>query len=84
MAAYKPVFSDKMEEELAYRRKRDRATYIQALKKIEQILENPEIGKPQHAPLVGIRRFHIGHLVITYRINEVAKEVIFTSFKHHE
>jgi mRNA-degrading endonuclease RelE of RelBE toxin-antitoxin system len=81
--AYKPAFTDKIQKELAYRRKRDRATYIQAMKKIAEILENPLIGKPQRAPLVGIRRFHIGPLVITYKINEAEKEVQFTSIEHH-
>ena len=82
--AYKPAFSDAMQEELTYRKKKDRATYEQAMKKIAQVLENPKIGKPMHAPLTGIRRFHVGHLVITYRINDAEHEVIFTSFEHHE
>ena len=82
--AYKPAFSDKMQDELAYRKKRDRATYEQAMKKIALILKNPDIGKPMRAPLHDIRRFHVGHLVVTYRINEEAHEVVFTSFEHHE
>lgn len=82
--AYKPAFSSQMQDELAYRKKRDRLTYEQAMKKIALILENPKIGKPMRAPLTGIRRFHVGPLVITYRIDEEAHEVIFTSFKHHE
>jgi mRNA-degrading endonuclease RelE of RelBE toxin-antitoxin system len=82
--AYKPAFTDKMQEELAYRKKRDRATYEQAMKRIALVLENPKIGKPMRAPLTGIRRFHVGSLVITYRINEQAHEVTFTAFEHHE
>ncbi len=39
--AYKPAFTDKMQEELAYRKKRDRITYEQATKKIALVLENP-------------------------------------------
>ena len=54
------------------------------MKKMADILENPEIGKPQRAPLVGIRRFHVGPLVITYKVNEEKHEVTFTSFEHHE
>ena len=84
MAAYKPAFSDKMQDELAYRKKRDRATYEQAIKKIALILKNSKIGKPMLAPLTNIRRFHVGPLVVTYRINEEAHEVVFTSFEHHE
>ncbi len=82
--AYTPAFSDKMQKELAYRKKKDRATYVQAMKKMTDILENPEIGKPQRAPLVGIRRFHVGPLVITYRVDDEKHEVTFTSFEHHE
>ena len=82
--AYKPAFSSQMQDELAYRKKRDRLTYEQVMKKIALILENPKIGKPMRAPLTRIRRFHVGPLVITYRIDEEAHEVIFTSFKHHE
>ncbi|MDE1868408.1 MAG: type II toxin-antitoxin system RelE/ParE family toxin [Candidatus Micrarchaeota archaeon] len=82
--AYKPAFSDKMQEELVYRKKRDRATYEQVMKKIALVLETPNIGKPMRAPLHGIRRFHVGHLVVTYRVNEEGHEVVFTSFEHHE
>jgi len=82
--AYKPAFTEKMQEELKHRKERDRATYEQAIKKIAQILENPKIGKPMRKPLTGIRRFHVGSLVITYKIDEQAHEVIFTAFEHHE
>ncbi len=82
--AYTPAFSDAMQEELAFRKRKDRATYEQTMKKIAQILENPEIAKPMRAPLHGIRRFHVGHLVITYKVDEEAHEVVFTSFEHHE
>ena len=81
---YKPAFTDKMQVELAYRKKRDRAVYDQAMKKISQILENPRVGKPMRAPVAGVRRFHVGSLVVTYKINELAHEVVFTSFEHHE
>ena len=57
--AYKPAFSDKMQKELAFRKKRDKPTYDQAIKKISEILENPEIGKTQRGELAGIRRFHV-------------------------
>ena len=73
-----------MQEELAYRKKRDRITYEQAMKRIALVLENPKIGKPMHAPLSGVRRFHVGSSVITYKINEEAHEVVFTAFEHHE
>lgn len=82
--AYKPAFTEKMQKELAFRKKRDRTAYNQAMKRIAEILENPLICKPQRAPLTGIRRFHVGPLVITYKIKEEAEEVIFTSFEHHE
>ncbi len=81
---YKPAFSDQMQDELAYRKKRDRATYEQVMKKIALILENPRIGKPMRTPLTSIRRFHVGPLVVTYRVNEEVHEVVFTSFEHHE
>lgn len=54
------------------------------MKRIALILENPRIGKPLRAPLTGIRRFHVGPLVVTYRIDEQTHEVVFTSFEHHE
>jgi mRNA-degrading endonuclease RelE of RelBE toxin-antitoxin system len=55
------------------RKKRDRLTYEQAIKTITLILENPKIGKPMCVPLVGIRKFHVGPLVVTYRIDEVLR-----------
>jgi mRNA-degrading endonuclease RelE of RelBE toxin-antitoxin system len=82
--AYKPAFSEKMRKELAFRKKRDKSTYDQAIRKISEILENPEMGKPQRGELAGIRRFHVGPLVIAYKVNKEAEEVVFTSFEHHE
>jgi mRNA-degrading endonuclease RelE of RelBE toxin-antitoxin system len=82
--AYQPAFTENMQKELAFRKRRDASTYKRTMKKIADILDNPLLGKPQRAPLAGIRRFHVGPLVITYKINEDAHEVIFTSFEHHE
>jgi mRNA-degrading endonuclease RelE of RelBE toxin-antitoxin system len=82
--SYKPAFSAEMQKELRYRKKKDKALYWQAVKKMDEVLENPQIGKPQEAPLVGVRRCHIGHFVIAYRIHEELKEVLFLYLQHHE
>jgi len=51
--------------------------------KIRHILENPEIFKPMHAPLAGLRRVHIlkSH-VLLYKIE--AGRVVFVRFAHHD
>ena len=45
--------------------KKDAARFRQLVKKLEELGENPQIGKPLRHPMQGLRRLHIGHYVLT-------------------
>ncbi len=58
--------------------KKDRKLYEAALKKIEDIVENPHHYKPLRYDLKGRRRVHIEKsFVLTFRIDEDEKKVTF-------
>ncbi|MDE1833636.1 MAG: type II toxin-antitoxin system RelE/ParE family toxin [Candidatus Micrarchaeota archaeon] len=84
MTTYSPSFSESFDRELRFRFKRDRATYDRIIKKVKEILDNPSIGKPLEHDLFGKRRVHIGHFVLTYKINEQKRTIIFDGFEHHD
>lgn len=52
------------------------------LKKIREILQNPEIGETLTQNLAGYRSVHVGNWIIIYRI--VLQEVWFVNFDHHD
>lgn len=79
---YEPIFTDEFLNELKWRKKKDKTTYLRIMKKIAEILENPEIGKPLGNVLVDKRRVHIGHFVISYKVQ--GSTVIMDAFEHHD
>lgn len=52
------------------------------LKRIEKILENPQLGKPLHAPLQNYRSERIEHFRIVYTITRGT--VLFVIFEHRK
>ena len=79
---YEPIFTDEFRDELAWRKKKDRANYNRIMKKLAEILDNPDIGKPLGNVLTGTRRVHIGHFVISYRVH--GNTVTLDGFEHHD
>ena len=79
---YEPVFTDEFENELKWRKKKDRATYGRIMKKLAEILENPDVGKPLGNVLTGKRRVHVGHFVISYKVE--GNKVVLDAFEHHD
>ena len=82
MYAFSP--SDKLSSILKKMKKRDRLTYERIGKKIDELCENPTLGKPMSSNLKGSWRVHVGHFVLLYRINESEKKVEFYDFEHHD
>ena len=64
--------------------KKDKLQFEILSKKIEQILENPKIGKPLTATMVGQRRIHIRHFILTYEVLEEEKIVRLLDYEHHD
>jgi addiction module RelE/StbE family toxin len=51
------------------------------LKKVREILQDPEIGETLTQNLAGYRSVHVGNWVIIYKI--VVTEIWFVNFDHH-
>lgn len=63
--------------------KTDRKTYEQLKKKLVELGQNPEIGKPLRNVLKNRRRLHIGSFVLIYKIDNENKIIKLLEFDHH-
>lgn len=83
-----PSYDIEIEEELGRSikklQKRDKALYTALFKKILQLSEKPYIGKPLRSILKGKWRVHVGHFVLTYKIDESQKKIVLLDFSHHD
>jgi len=77
---YEPVpdFIDQFEKLT----RKDRTLRERAIKKIDQILDNPEIGEPKKYRLKMARGVHVNPFVIVYMI--VGDKIVFLWFDHHD
>ncbi len=82
--AYFVSFSDNIHEQLAKLYRKDRALYERVQKKVDDLLERPQMGKPMESKLKGSWRIHVGHFVLMYRIHEKEKVVEFYNIEHHD
>jgi len=65
--------------------KKDKVMYEQVMKKIEEIVQNPQHYKPLKYDLAGERRVHImKSFVLKFEIHEDRKAVVFFFFGHHD
>lgn len=62
--------------------RKDRALRERVIKKIDQILTNPEIGEPKRYRLKMARGVHVNPFVIVYMI--VGDKIVFLWFDHHD
>ena len=64
--------------------KKDKLQFEILTRKINEILINPQIGKPLTANMVGQRRVHIRNFVLTYEILESEKIIKLLDYDHHD
>ena len=64
--------------------KKDPVRFGQLEKKLLELADNPEIGKPLRKPLHGSRRLHIGHYVLVYKIDLKKQVIVLTDYAHHD
>ncbi|MBI4044291.1 MAG: type II toxin-antitoxin system RelE/ParE family toxin [Candidatus Diapherotrites archaeon] len=65
--------------------KKDKNQLLAINKKIQQLQENPYIGKPLHFPLQNMRRVHIlKSFVLIYDIQEKEKTITIRDYDHHD
>lgn len=82
--SYHIVVHDDVRDTLKKLHKKDNPLYHRVKKKIQELSETPEIGKPLTNVLKGCWRVHIGHFVLIYEFNKVESSITFLSFEHHD
>ena len=81
---YEISIEDDLKEVLKKFYKKNNATYEATMKKIEEIVNNPQHYKPLRCDMKHIRRAHIGHFVLVFKIDENGKRVKFLGLDHHD
>ncbi|MCK5344674.1 MAG: hypothetical protein KAR20_14770, partial [Candidatus Heimdallarchaeota archaeon] len=82
---YVDHYSEEITRKLSKLKKKNRKYYLIVLKKIDQILANPEHKyKDLHYNMKGIKRVHIGHFVLVFVIDHIRKTISFEDFDHHD
>lgn len=63
---------------------KDSARFYQLEKKLLELGEKPETGKPLKKPLKGFWRLHIGHYVLMYKIDKKNQKITLVDYAHHD
>ena len=63
---------------------KDAARFEQLVKKLQEIGENPEIGRPLRRPLQGRWRVHTGHSVLIYKFEKKKGLITLVRYAHHD
>jgi len=65
--------------------KRNRKQYEIIMKKVEEILHNPQHYKNLRAPLQHLKRVHIDkHFVLVFSVDENTKIITLEDYDHHD
>ena len=82
--AYKT--SKEFDRILAKLQKKDKQTYENLLRKMNEILNNPDIEhyKNLRYDLKEFRRVHVGHFVLVFKFDKMDNLVFFSDFSHHD
>lgn len=64
--------------------KKDKLQFEILTRKINEILENPQIGEPLRGNMAGQRSIHIRNFVLTYEILENEKTIRLLDYDHHD
>jgi len=79
---YHAVLSPDCEKALRKLKKRDRAMFQRVGRKIEEVLEDPEVYKPLRHQFKGLLRVHVGPFVLIFEVKGDA--VQFLVLVHHD
>jgi addiction module RelE/StbE family toxin len=79
---YSPQSSPLFDKNFKRLTKKNAVLKERTLKKIRDILQNPDIGETLTQNLAGYRSAHVGNWVIIYKI--IIAEVWFVNFDHHD
>jgi len=79
---YEVVFSDEFKKQLAKLKKKDKKNFERLIRKIKEILIEPNRFKHLKNVLKGEQRIHIRPFVLKFNVKE--NRVYFITFKHHD
>ena len=82
--AYGIDIREKLADKFKKLKKSDPVTHSRILKKVNEIVVNPEIGKPLEHQHTQIRRVHIGHFVLIYEVDDSRNIITLVDFEHHD
>ena len=82
---YVDKYSEEITRKLKKLKKKDFNHYKTIRKKMDWILENPgHRYKELRHKMQGLRRVHIGHFVLVFKIDDVNKTIYFQDYDHHD
>tara|TARA_B100000315_G_C14276058_1_gene450891 strand:- start:289 stop:552 length:264 start_codon:yes stop_codon:yes gene_type:complete len=82
---YVDSYSEEIVKKFKKLKKKDPEQYSIVRKKIDQILLFPNHSyKLLHFSMKGIKRVHIGHFVLIFRIDHDKKIISFEDYDHHD
>lgn len=85
MNNYSYILKEKLDKKLSLLFKKNRNIYEIIMKKIEEILKNPNHYKNLKAPLNHLKRVHINtNFVLLFSVDENTKTIYFEDFDHHD
>jgi mRNA-degrading endonuclease RelE of RelBE toxin-antitoxin system len=83
--AYAERYSEVLAQKLAKLNKKDPASFERVERKIKEVLEHPEHEyKNLRHDMSDFKRVHIGHFVLTFRVDHKNKIVWFDDYDHHD
>ncbi|MEK6860887.1 MAG: hypothetical protein AABY07_02850 [Nanoarchaeota archaeon] len=82
---YADSYSEEITKKLSKLKKKDSKHYEIVRKKMDWILANPEHRyKDLHYSMKGLKRIHIGHFILAFKIDHENKIVSFEDYDHHD
>ena len=76
--------SSYVDDKLRKIKKKDKNQFESLIKKIKQIVSNPEAYKPLRGNLKGKYRVYMGHFVLIFSVIKEQKLVILIDYDHHD
>ena len=82
--SYTLEISEKLDKRVDKLSKKDKSQFEILTRKINEILENPQIGEPLRGDMAGQRSVHIRHFCLIYEILENEKIIRLLDYDHHD
>ena len=82
--SYTLEISEKLDKRFDKLSKKDKSQFEILTRKINEILENPQIGEPLRGDMAGHRSVHIRHFCLIYEILENEKIIRLLDYDHHD